>query len=161
MDSYEDIVAKLEKISTQIEQLDTKINTVQKGGLSFGLKVLRTSKPLDFLTDIEGKGTATKKYVLSFRAIAENWKGSKNDFLLIIRQLERENNQDIKALGIRIGLDIRILSQLVKESLSLLYVVCELKNIAINDILKVILNDINENGKKMIQELKEMMDLPI
>jgi hypothetical protein len=50
---------------------------------------------------------------------------------------------------------------LVKESLSLLYVVCELKNIAINDILKVILNDLNENGKKMIQEVKEMMDLPI
>ena len=122
---------------------------------SFGLKALRNSTPLDFAQDVFGIGSPTKRYLLSIRSITEEWKGRKNDILITIRQQEKETYMDLKALGIRIPLnDIKNIRVLTKEILSLLYIACELKGIEINDVLRSILNDINKDSKKMIQEIK-------
>ena len=46
---------------------------------------------------------------------------------------------------------------LAKEIISLLYVSCELHGLAINEILRDILTEINENGYKMVQEIKQKL----
>lgn len=156
---------KFEKLSLKIEQL-MKLNLEMKFKLdknykinrTFGLKSLRNSEPLDFAKDVFGIGSPTKRYLLSLRAITEDWKGRKNDILIAVRQQEKETQMDLKSLGIRIPIDniksIRILS---KQILSLLYISCELRGIPINDILRDILTEINENGHKIVQEIKQKM----
>jgi hypothetical protein len=105
-----------------------------------------------------GIGSPTKSYLLSIRAITEEWKGRKNDVLLTIRQQEKETHLDLKALGIRIPInDIKKISMLAKEILSLLYVSCDLHGMAINEILRDIITEINEDGYKMVQEIKQKM----
>ncbi|HEY0090304.1 MAG TPA: hypothetical protein VGB37_15755, partial [Candidatus Lokiarchaeia archaeon] len=97
-------------------------------------------------------------YLLSIRAITQEWKGRKNDFLITIRQQDKENHLDLKALAIRIPLnDIKTLSILTKEIISLLYIASEHKGIEITHILKEILDDINKKGPNMIKEIKSKM----
>ncbi|MFX0105862.1 MAG: hypothetical protein ACFE75_10245, partial [Candidatus Hodarchaeota archaeon] len=92
------------------------------------------------------------------RAITEEWKGRKNDILITIRQQEKETQMDLKALGIRIPIsDIKSIRILAKEVLSLLYISCELRGLAINEILREILTEINDDGHKMVQEIKQKM----
>ncbi|MGV9199633.1 MAG: hypothetical protein ACOC4M_12540, partial [Promethearchaeia archaeon] len=123
------------------------------------LKALRNSEPLDFTRDVPGIGSPTKNYYLSLRAITEQWKGRKNDILIAIRQQEKETHQDIKALGIRIPIkDIKNIRILTREIISLLYVACELKGIEINEILREILQQVNEEGDKMVKEIKRKMN---
>ena len=99
-----------------------------------------------------------KKDILSLRAITEEWKGRKNDILIAIRQQEKETQRDIKSLGIRIPINnIKIIRNLTKQFLSLLYISCELRGIPINEILREILTEINEEGNKMVQEIKQKM----
>ncbi|MHA1886188.1 MAG: hypothetical protein ACW96S_14130, partial [Promethearchaeota archaeon] len=100
----------------------------------------------------------TKRYLLSLRAITEEWKGRKNDILITIRQQESETHMDLKALGIRIPItDIKNISVLAKEIISLLYVSCDLNGLAINEILRDILFEINDDGHRMVQEIKQKM----
>ncbi|MFW9825099.1 MAG: hypothetical protein ACFFE4_19315, partial [Candidatus Thorarchaeota archaeon] len=120
----------------------------------------RNSEPLDFAKDVKGIGSPTKKYILSLRAVSEEWKGRKNDILITVRQQEKETHMDLKALGIRIPInDVKTLSMLAKEIISILYVSCDLHGMAINEILRDILTEINENGYKMVQEIRQKMVL--
>jgi len=138
--------------------MKTKLDRNYKLNRTFGLKSLRNSEPLNFAKEIIGIGSPTKRYIMSLRAITEEWKGRKNDVLLTIRQQEKETNLDIKALGIRIPInDIKTLSILAKQILSLLYISCELHGIAINEILREIITEINNEGQKMVQEIKQKM----
>jgi len=169
MSSYENIeelfLEKFEKLALSVEQLTDEISKMKikldknyRLNRTFGLKTIRNSEPLDFAKDVMGIGSPTKKYVLSLRAITEEWKGRKNDILITIRQQEKETHMDLKALGIRIPInDVKNISMLAKEIISLLYVSCELHGLAINDILRDILTEINENGYKMVQEIKQKM----
>ena len=163
--SKELFLANFEKLSARIEQLTSEISFL-KGKLdktnlinrSFGLKALKNSQPLGFAKEVSGIGSPTKDYKLSIRAISEEWKGRKNDILIAIRQQEKETHSDVKALGIRIPIsDIKTIRVLAQEILSLLFIACELKNTEINDILRDILQDINNNGKKLITEIKQKM----
>ena len=163
--SKELFLANFEKLSARIEQLTSEISFL-KGKLdktnlinrSFGLKALKNSQPLGFAKDVAGIGSPTKDYKLSIRAISEEWKGRKNDILIAIRQQEKETHSDVKALGIRIPIsDIKNIRVLTQEVLSLLFIACELRGIDINDILRDILQDINNNGKKLITEIKQKM----
>ena len=163
--SRELFLANFEKLSAKIEQLTSEMSFM-KGKLdksnivnrSFGLKALKKSQPLEFAKDVAGVGSPTKEYKFSIRAISEEWKGRKNDVLIAIRQQEKETHSDIKALGIRIPIsDIKNIRVLTQEVLSLLFIACELKGIAINDILRDILQEINNNGKKLISEIKQKM----
>ncbi|MFX1464516.1 MAG: hypothetical protein ACFFBF_15950, partial [Promethearchaeota archaeon] len=100
----------------------------------------------------------TKRYLLSLRAITEEWKGRKNDILITIRQQEKETHMDLKALGIRIPInDIKNISILAKQILSILYISCELRGLPINEILREIISEINEEGNKIVQEIKQKM----
>ena len=169
MSSYENVeelfLEKFEKLALSVEQLTDEISKMKikldknyRLNRTFGLKTIRNSEPLDFAKDVMGIGSPTKKYVLSLRAITEEWKGRKNDILITIRQQEKETHMDLKALGIRIPInDVKNISMLAKEIISLLYVSCELHGLAINDILRDILTEINENGYKMVQEIKQKM----
>jgi len=169
MSSYENIeelfLEKFEKLALSVEQLTDEISKMKikldknyRLNRTFGLKTIRNSEPLDFAKDIMGIGSPTKKYVLSLRAITEEWKGRKNDILITIRQQEKETHMDLKALGIRIPInDVKNISMLAKEIISLLYVSCELHGLAINEILRDILTEINENGYKMVQEIKQKL----
>lgn len=169
MSSYENIeelfLEKFEKLALSVEQLTDEISKMKikldknyRLNRTFGLKTIRNSEPLDFAKDVMGIGSPTKKYVLSLRAITEEWKGRKNDILITIRQQEKETHMDLKALGIRIPInDVKNISMLAKEIISLLYVSCELHGLAINDILRDILTEINENGYKMVQEIKQKL----
>ena len=169
MSSYENIeelfLKKFEKLALSVEQLTDEISKMKikldknyRLNRTFGLKTIRNSEPLDFAKDIMGIGSPTKKYVLSLRAITEEWKGRKNDILITIRQQEKETHMDLKALGIRIPInDVKKISMLAKEIISLLYVSCELHGLAINEILRDILTEINENGYKMVQEIKQKL----
>ena len=169
MSSYENIeelfLKKFEKLALSVEQLTDEISKMKikldknyRLNRTFGLKTIRNSEPLDFAKDIMGIGSPTKKYVLSLRAITEEWKGRKNDILITIRQQEKETHMDLKALGIRIPInDVKNISMLAKEIISLLYVSCELHGLAINEILRDILTEINENGYKMVQEIKQKL----
>ena len=169
MSSYENIeelfLEKFEKLALSVEQLTDEISKMKikldknyRLNRTFGLKTIRNSEPLDFAKDVMGIGSPTKKYVLSLRAITEEWKGRKNDILITIRQQEKETHMDLKALGIRIPInDVKNISMLAKEIISLLYVSCELHGLAINEILRDILTEINENGYKMVQEIKQKL----
>lgn len=169
MSSYENVeelfLEKFEKLALSVEQLTDEISKMKikldknyRLNRTFGLKTIRNSEPLDFAKDVMGIGSPTKKYVLSLRAITEEWKGRKNDILITIRQQEKETHMDLKALGIRIPInDVKNISMLAKEIISLLYVSCELHGLAINEILRDILTEINENGYKMVQEIKQKL----
>jgi hypothetical protein len=138
--------------------MKVKLDKNYKLNRTFGLKTIRNSDSLGFARDVKGIGSPTKEYLLSLRAITEEWKGRKNDILITIRQQEKETHMDLKALGIRIPInDVKKLSMLAKEIISVLYVSCELHGMAINEILRDILTEINEDGYKMVQEIKQKM----
>jgi predicted HAD superfamily phosphohydrolase len=93
---------------------------------------------------------------MSIRTVSELWKGRKNDFLIAIRQQEKETQKDIKALGIRIPVDdMKNLTTLTKEVLSMLYVSSEIKGIEITEILREIISQINKEGQSMVHEVKQ------
>ncbi|MBD3214827.1 MAG: hypothetical protein GF311_19605 [Candidatus Lokiarchaeota archaeon] len=158
---------KIEKLSLQVEKLSNeiigmknKIDKSNKINRSFGLKALRNSEHLSFTKDVFGKGSPTKRYLLSVRAITEEWKGRNNDFLIIIRQQDKETHRDIKTLGIRIPIDdIKNLTTLSREILNLLYVACELKGVEINNILREIISEINQGGLETVREIKNKLIL--
>ncbi|MFX0036436.1 MAG: hypothetical protein ACFE9I_12455 [Candidatus Hermodarchaeota archaeon] len=165
VDSKEIFLKKFEKLALKIEQLTDEISKMKmkldknyKVNRTFGLKTVRNSEPLDFARDVMGIGSPTKRYLLSLRAITEEWKGRKNDILITIRQQEKETHMDLKALGIRIPInDIKNISILAKQILSILYISCELRGLPINEILREIISEINEEGNKIVQEIKQKM----
>jgi hypothetical protein len=158
IEKFEKLALKVEQLTDEISKMKNKLDKNYKLNRTFGLKTIRNSESLDFAKDVMGIGSPTKSYILSIRAITEEWKGRKNDVLLTIRQQEKETHIDLKALGIRIPInDIKNISMLAKEILSLLYVSCDLHGMAINEILRDIITEINENGYKMVQEIKQKM----
>ncbi len=160
LEKFGKLSLKVEQLTDEISFMKRKFDKLNKFNRSFGLKSLRNSEPLDFAQDVNGIGSPTKKYVLSIRAITEEWKGRKNDILITIRQLDNETAQDLKSLGIRIPInDIRNIRLLTKEIISLLYIACELKGVEINDILREVLTEINQAGPKILNEIKEKMNL--
>ncbi|MHA1488034.1 MAG: hypothetical protein ACTSSC_12805, partial [Promethearchaeota archaeon] len=77
-------------------------------------------------------------------------------FLIAIRQQEKETQKDLKALGIRIPVDdMKNLTTLTKEVLSMLYVSSELKGLEITEILREIISQINKEGQNMVHEVKQ------
>lgn len=155
LEKFEELSLRIEQLTDEVSKMKRKLDKRNKIDRSFGLQAITNSQPLSFTKDIYGIGSPTKRYLLSIRAVTEQWKGRKNDFLLAIRQQEKETEQDLKALGIRIPVtEIKELRILCREIISLLYVACELKNIEINDILREILTEINEEGYEMVQEIK-------
>jgi len=67
---------------------------------------------------------------------------------------------DIKALGIRIPIDdMKNLTTLAREILSMLYISSELKGIEITEILREIISQINKDGQSMVREIKQNMML--
>ena len=156
--NFEKLSAKVEQLTSEFFLMKGKLNKTNTINRSFGLKALKNSQRLEFANDVAGVGSPTKEYLLSIRAISEEWKGRKNDVLIAIRQQEKETHSDIKALGIRIPIsDIKNIRVLTQEILSLLFIACELKGIDINDILRDILQEINNNGKKLVAEIKQKM----
>ena len=123
LEKFEKLSLKVEQLTNEISKMKEKLDKSYKVNRVFGLKTLRNSTQLEFAKDVFGIGSPTKRYLLSIRAITEEWKGRKNDILLTIRQQEKETHLDLKALGIRIPInDIKNISMLAKEILSLLYV---------------------------------------
>jgi len=160
LEKFEQLSLKMEQLTNEISTMKEKLDKASKMNRAFGLKSIKNSQPLEFAKEINGIGSPTKKYILSIRAITEEWKGRKNDILFSIRQQEKETNQDLKALGIRIPInDIKIFSILVQDVISLLYIACELKGLKTTDILREIIQEVNEKGYQMIQELKQKMVL--
>lgn len=160
LEKFEKLALRVEQLTDEISKMKLKLDKNYKLNRTFGLKTIRISEPLEFAKDIMGIGSPTKKYILSLRTITEEWKGRKNDILITIRQQEKETHMDLKALGIRIPInDVKNISMLAKEIISLLYVSCDLHNLAINEILREIITEINENGYKMVQEIKRKMVL--
>ncbi|MHA2005813.1 MAG: hypothetical protein ACXABO_07665 [Promethearchaeota archaeon] len=158
LEKFEKLALQVERLTNEISKMKGKLDRNYKINRTFGLKSIRNSEPLEFAKDVMGIGSPTKRYLLSLRAITEEWKGRKNDVLLTIRQQEKETHMDLKALGIRIPIrDIKNISMLAKEVISLLYICCNFQGLAINEILRDILTDVNENGYKMIQEIKQKM----
>jgi hypothetical protein len=159
-EKFEKLSLKIEQLTEEISRMKTKLDKNYKLNRTFGLKTIRNSEPLEFAKDVMGIGSPTKRYLLSLRAITEEWKGRKNDILITIRQQEKETHMDLKALGIRIPLsDIKNIRVLAKEILSLLYISCELRGLAINEILREMLTEINNEGQRMVQEIREKMIL--
>ncbi|MFX1236699.1 MAG: hypothetical protein ACFFAS_05335 [Promethearchaeota archaeon] len=151
---------KVEQLSSDISHIKRKLDKSNLINRSFGLKALRTSQQLDFSSDISGIGSPKKDYRLSIRAISEEWKGRKNDILITVRQQEKETRQDVKALGIRIPIhDVKKFRVLAQEIISILYVACEIKSLDVNSILREILEEINSQGKKMVNEVKQKLAL--
>jgi len=137
-----------------------KLDKTNKINRSFGLEALKNSKPLTFAREIHGIRSPTKLYILSIRTVSELWKGRKNDFLLTIRQQEKETHMDLKALGIRIPIDdMKNLTTLAKEVLSMLYISSELKGIEVTEILRDVVSQINKDGQAMVREVKENVGL--
>lgn len=160
LEKFGKLSLKVEQLTDEISHMKRKFDKMNKFNRSFGLKSLRNSEPLEFAKDVYGIGSPTKKYIFSIRAITEEWKGRKNDILITIRQLDNETAQDLKSLGIRIPInDIRNIRLLTKEIISLLYIASELKGIEINEILRDLLTEINQEGPKMLKEIKEKMKL--
>ena len=160
LEKFGKLSLKVEQLTDEISYMKRKFDKMNKFNRSFGLKSLRNSEPLEFAQDVNGIGSPTKKYILSIRAITEEWKGRKNDILITIRQLDNETSQDLKSLGIRIPInDIKNIRLLTKEIISLLYIACELKGVEINEILREILVTINQDGPKMLNEIKQKMNL--
>jgi len=158
LQKIEKLFLKIDHLSQDISNIKHKLNKSNKMNRSFGLKSLENSQVLDFTKDVFGIGSPTKRYLLSIRAITENWKGRKNDYLIAIRQQDKETQMDIKSLGIRIPInDIKKLRFIAEEVISLLYIGCELKGVEINDVLRDILIEINEKGPKMVREVKDKM----
>lgn len=163
--SEELFIEKFEKLSLKIEQLTEEVSKMKmkldknfKLNRTFGLKALRNSEPLEFARDVMGIGSPTKRYLLSLRAITEEWKGRRNDILITVRQQEKETHMDLKSLGIRIPIsDIKNVRILAKQILSLLYISCELHGIPVNEILREMITEINNEGQKMVQEIKKKM----
>ena len=155
---FEKLSLKIEQLTDEISKMKAKLDKNYKVNRTFGLKSVRNSEPLNFARDVMGIGSPTKRYLLSLRAITEEWKGRKNDILITIRQQEKETHMDLKALGIRIPInDIKNIRVLAKQILSFLYISCELRGLAINEILREILTEINNDGHKMVQEIKQKM----
>ncbi|MHA2183515.1 MAG: hypothetical protein ACXADU_11220 [Promethearchaeota archaeon] len=158
LEKFEKLALKVEQLTDEISKMKNKLDKNYKLNRTFGLKTIRNSEPLEFAKDVMGLGSPTKRYLLSLRAITEEWKGRKNDILITIRQQESETHMDLKALGIRIPItDIKNISVLAKEIISLLYVSCDLNGLAINEILRDILFEINDDGHRMVQEIKQKM----
>ncbi|NHJ25965.1 MAG: hypothetical protein EAX89_15415 [Candidatus Lokiarchaeota archaeon] len=158
LEKFEKLSLKVEQLTSEITKMKEKIDKSNKINRSFGLEAIRNSQPISFTKEVHGMQSPTKRYILSIRSISELWKGRKNDYLIIIRQQERETQMDLKALGIRIPVDdIKSLESLAKQILSLLYTSCELEGLEINEILRDITTQINEEGAKMVQEVKEKM----
>ena len=158
LEKFEKLSLKMEQLRDEISKMKFKLDKSNKMNRTFGLKTLRNSEPLNFAKDVNGIGSPTKNYVLSIRAITEEWKGRQNDIMITIRQQDKETHQDLKSLGIRIPInDIKKIRKLSKEIISLLFVACELKGIEINEILREILLEVNEDGSKMINEIKQKM----
>ena len=158
LQNMERLSLKIEQLTSELTDVKHKFNKSNLMNRSFGLKALQNSHALDFAKDVSGMGSPTKDYKLSIRAISEEWKGRKNDILIAIRQQEKQTHADVKSLGIRIPIsDVKTLGVLTKEILSTLYIACELKAIDINQILREILEEINHNGKKIVNEIKEKM----
>ena len=155
---FEKLSLKIEQLTDEISKMKTKLDKNYKVNRTFGLKSVRNSEPLEFAKDVMGIGSPTKRYLLSLRAITEEWKGRKNDILITTRQQEKETQMDLKSLGIRIPInDIKNIRVLAKQILSLLYISCELRGLAINEILREIITEINNDGHKMVQEIKQKM----
>lgn len=158
LEKFQKLSLKVEQLTDEISKLNNKLNKSNQMNRTFGLKALRNSEPLNFTKDVKGIGSPSKLYVLSMRAITEQWQGRKNDILITISQKERETGQDQKSLGIRIPInDIKSLRDLSKEVISILYIACELKGIEINDILRDIILEVNKNGYAMLSEIKQKM----
>ncbi|MCK4481303.1 MAG: hypothetical protein KAV01_12310 [Candidatus Lokiarchaeota archaeon] len=158
LDKFEKLALRIEQLTDEISKMKAKLDKNYKVNRTFGLKSVRNSEPLKFARDVMGIGSPTKRYLLSLRAITEEWKGRKNDVLITIRQQEKETQMDLKALGIRIPInDIKNIRVLTKQILSLLYISCELRGLTINEILREILTEINDEGHKMVQEIKQKM----
>ncbi|MFX1358106.1 MAG: hypothetical protein ACFFA8_12595 [Promethearchaeota archaeon] len=161
LEKFEKLSLKVEQLTDEISKMKNKLDKANLMNRSFGLKSIRNSEPLEFTKEIHGIGSATKRYILSIRAITEIWKGRKNDVLIVVRQQEKETHMDLKALGIRIPIDdIKTLQTLARQILSLLYISCDLKGIEINEILRDILSQINKDGSSLVHEIKEKMVLP-
>ena len=159
-EKFEKLSLKIEQLTEEISRMKTKLDKNYKLNRTFGLKTIRNSEPLEFARDVMGIGSPTKRYLLSLRAITEEWKGRKNDILITIRQQEKETHMDLKALGIRIPIsNIKNIRVLAKEILSLLYISCELRGLAINEILREIITEINNEGHRMVQEIRQKMIL--
>lgn len=159
LNKFENLSLKIEQLTDEISKMKLKLDKNTKINRSFGLKSLRNSKQLEFTKDIMGIGSPTKDYILSLRAITEIWQGRKNDILISIRQQEKETHSDLKSLGIRIPLnDTKKFRLLSEQIISLLYISCNLKGIEINDILRDILVEVNNNGYKMVKEIKQKME---
>jgi len=160
LEKFEKMSLKIEQLTVEISKMKEKLDKTNKINRSFGLDALRNSKSLTFAREIQGIKSPTKLYILSIRTVSELWKGRKNDFLITIRQQEKETRKDLKALGIRIPIDdMRNLTILAKEFLSMLYVSSELKGIEITEILREIISQINKNGQSMVREVKQNMML--
>jgi len=168
LDKFENMSLKIEQLSSEISKMKDKLDKTNKFnrsfGLeairnfnrSFGLEAIRNSKPLSFAKEIHGIKSPTKRYIMSIRTVSELWKGRKNDFLIAIRQQEKETQKDLKALGIRIPVDdMKNLTTLTKEVLSMLYVSSELKGLEITEILREIISQINKEGQNMVHEVKQ------
>lgn len=158
LEKFEKISLKIEQLTLEISKMKEKLDKANKINRSFGLEAIRNSKPLTFAREIQGLRSPTKKYILSIRTVSELWKGRKNDFLITIRQQENETHMDLKALGIRIPIDdIKNLTTLAKEVLSMLYISSELKGIEVTEILREMVSQINKDGQLMIREVKQNM----
>ena len=158
LEKFEKLSLKVEQMTNEISKMKEKLDKNYKVNRVFGLKALRNSTQLEFAKDIFGLGSPTKRYILSIRAITEEWKGRKNDYLISIRQQEKETHMDLKALGIRIPInDVKNIRLLTKQIISLLYISCEFRGLAVNDILREILDQVNNEGYNMIQEIKNKM----
>ncbi|MHA1472512.1 MAG: hypothetical protein ACTSQW_05380 [Promethearchaeota archaeon] len=156
LEKFEKMSLKIEQLTLEIMKMKEKLGKSNKINRSFGLEAIRHSKPLTFAKEINGIKSPTKLYILSIRTISELWKGRKNDFLITIRQQEKETRRDIKALGIRIPIDdMKNLTTLTKEVLSMLYISSELKGIEVTEILREIISQINNKGQSMVREVKQ------
>jgi len=161
LEKFEKLSLKIEQLTSEITKMKEKLDKSNKVNRHFGLEAIRNSVPLEFAKEVQGLGSPSKKYILSIRSVSEVWKGRKNDYLIAIRQQEKETSMDIKALGIRIPVeDVKSLQLITRQILSLLYVACELKGIEINEILRDTLTQINTNGYNMVQEVKSKMIMP-
>ena len=160
LEKFEKMSLKIEQLTHEISKMKDKLDKTNKINRSFGLEAIRNSKPLTFAKEVHGIKSPTKRYILSIRTVSELWKGRKNDFLITIRQQERETHMDLKTLGIRIPIDdMKNLTTLAKEILSLLYISSELKGIEITEILREIISEINKDGDSMVREIKQNMML--
>ena len=160
LEKFEKMSLKIEQLTLEISKMREKLEKTNKINRSFGLEALKNSKPLTFAREIHGIKSPTKLYILSIRTVSELWKGRKNDFLLAIRQQEKETHMDLKALGIRIPIDdMKNLTTLAKEVLSMLYISSELKGIEVTEILRDIVSQINKDGQAMVREVKENVGL--